>query len=85
MGFLASSCITCYVSLSCYTGTTKITNLNNNFGSLGLKLRKEDLKEICEAMPVDEVGGHRDFGNLSVYGYKFANTPGKVIIPSGLN
>lgn len=66
-------------------GTTKITNLNNNFGSLGLKLRKEDLKEICEAMPVDEVGGHRDFGNLSVYGYKFANTPGKVIIPSGLN
>lgn len=77
MGFLASSFMTCYFSLSYYTGTTKITNLDNNIGSLALKLKEEDLKEICKTIPVDEVGGHRDYSNLSGYGYKFANTPRK--------
>lgn len=77
MGFLASSCMTCYFSLSYYTGTTKITNLDNNIGSLALKLKEEDLKEICKTIPVGEVGGHRDYSNLSGYGYKFANTPRK--------
>lgn len=77
MGFLASSFMTCYFSLSYYTGTTKITNLDKNIGSLALKLGEEDLQEICKTIPVDEVGGHRDYSNLSGYGYKFANTPRK--------
>lgn len=47
----------------------------NNVGSLGLKLSEEDLKEICDAVPVDEVSGKREMRLLSEYTWKFANTP----------
>lgn len=65
------------VFISYSTGTTKIKNLDNNIGSLALKLGEEDLKEIRDAVPIDEVGGHRDYSVLSNYGYKFANSPRK--------
>lgn len=61
--------------LSYSTGTTKVKNLDNNVGSLALKLSKEDVKEISDAVPINEVGGHRDYSMLSQYSYKFANTP----------
>ncbi|BBG92383.1 hypothetical protein Prudu_000107 [Prunus dulcis] len=38
-------------------GTTKVKNLDINIGSLDVKLTEEDLKEICDAVPIDEVGG----------------------------
>ncbi|KAE8714609.1 Detected protein of confused Function [Hibiscus syriacus] len=56
-------------------GTTKVKNVINNVGSLGLKLGEEDLKVICDAVPVDEVSGKRAMGILSEYTWKFANTP----------
>ncbi|KAE8677657.1 putative aldo-keto reductase 1 [Hibiscus syriacus] len=58
-------------------GTTKVKNIMNNVGSLGLKLGEEDLKEICYAVPVDEVISKREMGILSEYTWKFANTPSK--------
>ncbi|KAJ6988537.1 LOW QUALITY PROTEIN: hypothetical protein NC653_021453 [Populus alba x Populus x berolinensis] len=56
-------------------GTTKLKNLDNNIGSLAVKLTPEDLKEILDAVPVDEVGGEREYSVFSNYLYKFANTP----------
>ncbi|KAJ0046922.1 hypothetical protein Pint_05258 [Pistacia integerrima] len=40
-------------------GTTKIINLDDNIGSSALKLTEENLKEICDAVPIEEVGGHK--------------------------
>ncbi|MBA0855427.1 hypothetical protein Goshw_013723 [Gossypium schwendimanii] len=56
-------------------GTTKVKNMINNVGSLGLKLSEEDVKEICDAVPVDEVSGRREMRLLSEYTWKLANTP----------
>ncbi|XVE65944.1 hypothetical protein DITRI_Ditri08aG0040800 [Diplodiscus trichospermus] len=56
-------------------GTTKVKNIVDNVGSLALKLRQEDLKEICDAVSPDEVSGRIDSGILSAYAWKFANTP----------
>ncbi|KAG6668775.1 hypothetical protein CIPAW_01G195000 [Carya illinoinensis] len=40
-------------------GTTKIKNLDNNVGSLTVKLSEDNLREICEAVPIDEDVGER--------------------------
>ncbi|KAL1111307.1 hypothetical protein V6Z11_D02G050500 [Gossypium hirsutum] len=56
-------------------GTTKVKNMISNVGSLGLKLSEEDVKEICDAVPVDEVSGRREMRLLSEYTWKLANTP----------
>ncbi|KAM3707153.1 hypothetical protein ACJW31_02G002300 [Castanea mollissima] len=58
-------------------GTTKVKNLYNNIGSLGVKLTQEDLKEIGDVVPINEVGGERDLAMLSKYNWKDANTPSK--------
>ncbi|GMN46780.1 hypothetical protein TIFTF001_015965 [Ficus carica] len=58
-------------------GTTKVKNLANNIGSLDVKLSEKDLKEICDALPIDEVGGDREYEVLSKYLWKFADTPSK--------
>eukprot|EP00262_Sarcandra_glabra_P015294 TRINITY_DN467_c0_g1_i2.p1 TRINITY_DN467_c0_g1~~TRINITY_DN467_c0_g1_i2.p1 ORF type:complete len:344 (+),score=61.27 TRINITY_DN467_c0_g1_i2:94-1125(+) len=59
-------------------GTTKVKNLEDNVGSLKVKLTEEELKEISDAVPIDEVGGPRDFDLFSQYSWKFANTPPKI-------
>lgn len=58
-------------------GTTKVKNLDINIGSLDVKLTEEDLKEICDAVPIDEVGGEREYEVFSKYVWNFANTPSK--------
>ncbi|ONI26397.1 hypothetical protein PRUPE_1G022200 [Prunus persica] len=40
-------------------GTTKVKNLDTIVGSLDVELTKEDLKEICDAVKIDEVRGDR--------------------------
>ena len=60
-----------------FTGTTNIKNLDNNIGSLAVKLTQEDLKEICDAMPISEVAGERNTAALSKYAWEVANTPSK--------
>ena len=42
-----------------------------------MKLTEEDLKEIADAVPVDEVGGDREFEFLAKYAWNYANTPSK--------
>ena len=56
-------------------GTTKIKNLDDNIGSLGVKLTEADLKEITEAVPIDEVAGMRNYENMYSCTWKFADTP----------
>ncbi|KAL2461017.1 putative aldo-keto reductase 3 [Abeliophyllum distichum] len=56
-------------------GTTKIKNLHDNIGSVKLKLTRDDLKEISNAVPISEVAGSRTFEALSRVSWRFANTP----------
>ncbi|KAM4108654.1 hypothetical protein ACB094_03G061200 [Castanea mollissima] len=58
-------------------GTTKIKNLENNIGSLTVKLTEEELKEISDAVPMEEVAGSISFQNMDHFHWKFANTPPK--------
>jgi len=58
-------------------GTTKIKNLDDNIGSLKMKLTEANLKEISDAVPIKEVAGGRSFQNMDHFQWKFANTPPK--------
>ncbi|KAL3728118.1 hypothetical protein ACJRO7_032811 [Eucalyptus globulus] len=56
-------------------GTTKIKNLDTNIGSLQVKLTEDDLREISDAVPIEEVVGgsiHERFARLS---WRYAVTP----------
>jgi diketogulonate reductase-like aldo/keto reductase len=57
------------------TGTTKIKNLDDNIGSLKVKLSKEDLEEITNLVKENEVSGKRTFFNHEHITWRFANTP----------
>ena len=63
-----------FIFLGTFTGTTKIKNLENNIGSLKVKLTEEDLKEISDAVPMQEVAGGRSFQNTDHFLWKFGNT-----------
>ncbi|XP_020212680.1 probable aldo-keto reductase 1 isoform X1 [Cajanus cajan] len=58
-------------------GTTKIKNLDQNLGALAVKLSERDLREISEAVPIDDVAGGRYYNGLEHISWKFANTPPK--------
>ncbi|KAF8392319.1 hypothetical protein HHK36_022661 [Tetracentron sinense] len=58
-------------------GTTKIKNLDDNIGSLRVKLTEENLKEISDAIPFNEVAGDRTYANMYSSTWKFADTPTK--------
>ncbi|XP_022742970.1 perakine reductase-like [Durio zibethinus] len=58
-------------------GTTKIKNLDSNIDSLKVKLTEEDLKEICEVIPINEVAGDLLPDFFSQFTWKFGNTPPK--------
>ncbi|KAK9215211.1 hypothetical protein WN944_007215 [Citrus x changshan-huyou] len=58
-------------------GTTKIKNLDDNIDSLRIKLTKEDVKEISDAVPIEEVAGDRDPEGFDKASWKFASTPPK--------
>ncbi|KAE8010046.1 hypothetical protein FH972_006444 [Carpinus fangiana] len=58
-------------------GTTKIKNLDDNIGSLKQKLTEASLKEISDAVPIEEVAGGRSYQNRDRFVCKFANTPPK--------
>ncbi|XP_074572144.1 perakine reductase-like [Curcuma longa] len=60
-------------------GTTKMKNLDENIGSLKVKLTEDDLKEISEALPVDEFAGGRAIGPFASYVWQLANTPPKIV------
>uniref|UniRef100_A0A5B6Z7I0 Putative aldo-keto reductase 1 n=1 Tax=Davidia involucrata TaxID=16924 RepID=A0A5B6Z7I0_DAVIN len=56
-------------------GTIKIKNLDDNIGSVRVKLKKDDLKEITDAVPDNEVAGANKPENLLKVSWRFAITP----------
>ncbi|KAJ7549477.1 hypothetical protein O6H91_07G054900 [Diphasiastrum complanatum] len=54
-------------------GTTKIKNLEENIGAVGIKLSKEEVKEVEDAVPIDKVAGDR-YGDMSNT-WRYASTP----------
>ncbi|XP_042493974.1 perakine reductase-like [Macadamia integrifolia] len=58
-------------------GTTKLKNLDENIGSLAVKFTIEDVKQISDAVPIDEVSGARISEKIDLHSWKFANTPTK--------
>ncbi|XVE62823.1 hypothetical protein DITRI_Ditri06bG0150900 [Diplodiscus trichospermus] len=58
-------------------GTTKTKNLDSNIDSLRVKLTEEDLKEITDMIPANQVAGPRAPDGFSQFLWKFANTPPK--------
>ncbi|TYH91621.1 hypothetical protein ES332_A13G128600v1 [Gossypium tomentosum] len=58
-------------------GTTKIKNLDQNIDSLRVKLTSDDLKEIRDAVPIEEVAGDRNYDSMKKASWKFAETPAK--------
>ncbi|KAJ0960489.1 hypothetical protein J5N97_001648 [Dioscorea zingiberensis] len=58
-------------------GTTKIKNLDDNIGSLKVKLAKEDLEQISDTVCLEDVAGARVYGIMEPHSWKFANTPAK--------
>ncbi|XWS64690.1 hypothetical protein CRYUN_Cryun05aG0024900 [Craigia yunnanensis] len=61
----------------CQSRTTKIKNLDQNIGFLSVKLTAYDLKEISDAVPIEEVEGDRNYDGMRKASWKFANTPPK--------
>ncbi|KAJ6800352.1 putative perakine reductase [Iris pallida] len=62
-------------------GTTKIKNLDDNIGSVKVKLTKEELQEISDA--ASEVAGARSYGFMESFSWKHANTPAPKSSTSG--
>ncbi|KAF3943321.1 hypothetical protein CMV_030109 [Castanea mollissima] len=58
-------------------GTTKVKHVDDNVGSLKVKLTAEDLKEITDAVAIDEVAGARNHAGIELYSWRFVNTPSK--------
>ncbi|KAL5098262.1 hypothetical protein RYX36_002589 [Vicia faba] len=58
-------------------GTTKTKNVDDNVGSFQVKLSKDELKEITDAIPISEVAGYRIADIFVKCSWKFANTPPK--------
>ncbi|KAG6532421.1 hypothetical protein ZIOFF_006264 [Zingiber officinale] len=56
-------------------GTTKLKNLDSNIGSLKVRLTKEDLKELTDAMPKEEVLGYRSYSISESINWHYADTP----------
>ncbi|KAK3012833.1 hypothetical protein RJ639_008612 [Escallonia herrerae] len=58
-------------------GTSKMKNLDDNVGALRLKLTEDDIQEISDAIPLNEVAGSRSHENYLRMSWMFANTPAK--------
>ncbi|XP_030946924.1 probable aldo-keto reductase 1 isoform X1 [Quercus lobata] len=58
-------------------GTTKIKHVDDNVGSLKVKFTAEDLKEITDAVAINEVAGARIHAGIELYSWRFVNTPSK--------
>ena len=56
-------------------GTTKIKNLDHNIESLEVKLTEDEMKEISDAVPLEEVAGGRTYSHIRHVVWEFADTP----------
>ncbi|KAG4928912.1 hypothetical protein JHK85_055398 [Glycine max] len=59
------------------TVSSLVKNLDQNIGAVSLKLTESDLREISEAVPIDEVAGTRHYYGSANFSWTVANTPPK--------
>ncbi|KAB1199607.1 putative aldo-keto reductase 1 [Morella rubra] len=66
-----------YILLGCLKSNEEDdkTTLDNNIGSLKVNLTEEDLKDISDAVPIEEVASDRSYQSMDHLQWKFANTP----------
>ncbi|KAL4634378.1 hypothetical protein ACB092_04G195200 [Castanea dentata] len=57
--------------------TTKIKHVDDNVGSLKVKLTAEDFKEITDTVSINEVAGARIHAGIELFSWRFVNTPSK--------
>lgn len=62
-----------------FVGTTKVKNLDDNIGSVKVKLSNEHVKEITDLVPINGVAGERMHDAFLRYTWKSANTPLKIV------
>ncbi|KAI4364567.1 hypothetical protein MLD38_020641 [Melastoma candidum] len=55
--------------------TSKSKNLETNIGSFSLKLSSDELNEVSNAVPMNEVAGQRNWGSISSLTWQSADTP----------
>ncbi|XP_030536899.1 perakine reductase-like [Rhodamnia argentea] len=58
-------------------GTRKAENLEDNIGSVGIKLSQDEMREICDVMAMNEVSGEREVELLAKHSWRHANTPAR--------
>ncbi|CAN0920445.1 Probable aldo-keto reductase 1 [Linum grandiflorum] len=58
-------------------GTTKIKNLEENLGSLKVRLSEEELKEVTDVVKLEDVVGTRTYQSMMHLSWPFATTPPK--------
>ncbi|XP_057818550.1 probable aldo-keto reductase 1 isoform X2 [Cryptomeria japonica] len=58
-------------------GTTKTKNLDENIGSLNVKLSRADLQEIADSLPPDEIAGSRSPDIVRNLTWRSSDTPQK--------
>ncbi|KAL3829503.1 hypothetical protein ACJIZ3_018305 [Penstemon smallii] len=56
-------------------GTTKIKNLHENIGSVKVKLTTDEVQELSNAVPTEEVAGNTQNDAFRMVSWRFANTP----------
>ncbi|KAK4483208.1 hypothetical protein RD792_010388 [Penstemon davidsonii] len=56
-------------------GTTKIKNLHENIGSVKVKLTIDEVQELSNAVPTEEVAGNTQNDAFRMVSWRFANTP----------
>ncbi|KAM0992289.1 hypothetical protein ACFX13_010729 [Malus domestica] len=60
-----------------FLGQLRKKNIDDNIGSLRVKLTKDDMKEISDMIPINAAAGERLTDSLMRCSWKFANTPAK--------
>lgn len=58
-----------------FSGTTKIKHLNENIGSLNIKLTRDEGKELSDVVPIEEVAGNTHHDAFHAVSWRFADTP----------
>ncbi|KAF7848221.1 hypothetical protein BT93_L2181 [Corymbia citriodora subsp. variegata] len=58
-------------------GTRKAENLEENIGSVAIKLSKDEMREIYDVVTMNEVSGERELEMLAKYSWRYADTPAR--------
>ncbi|XP_030477296.2 perakine reductase-like isoform X1 [Syzygium oleosum] len=58
-------------------GTRKAENLEDNVGSVAIKLSEDEMREISDVMATTKVSGEREMEIAAKYTWRYANTPAR--------